>query len=424
MDVFNLQLLKIEKQFYKEVKASSLHPLLLVLGQKQELLLFEAFFKYQLSAESTGEDLFLLQQQVFDDPTTYGESILNEWVQFYEAWRGQESTAPTWDDAHCYAHIDKHAFKTDAYKVFYALEGLLNLFPWLQDQYVFIQLAPIEGANHPMLKVWIQEWCALAQKHEKLKLIFTDHEVHRFIGDIDYAHRYSLQIDMQQMMQSAAALSNVKKGNNLEGEYQQQLLLASGLLEKNEYDKAIIALKRAIELAKKTKNIQLLTVALMMLAEVYASQHSRVLATETFEEAIETAQSNFLKCQVYLIYGAFLINISKKEKAKEEFEKAIALAQENDEFILVMEGHRLIAQLSKGFFSSSKYIEHLELALAAGRQLPKESLGNSSIMYIADLLIKFYGEKSTEGRRLDEELKNLVSADWRVSCELHEAVKK
>lgn len=65
MNPVQLELFKIDKQWQQVVRKYPLETLFLCLGERHEVNLFEAYFKYQLTEESRTDDMFLLHYQVF-----------------------------------------------------------------------------------------------------------------------------------------------------------------------------------------------------------------------------------------------------------------------------------------------------------------------------------------------------------------------
>lgn len=71
MNVFNIELVKIQRQFYQEIKQNENKLMFIPQGNKEGLKFFEAMFKYQLSDEATTNDIFLFQQQPFVDSNSF-----------------------------------------------------------------------------------------------------------------------------------------------------------------------------------------------------------------------------------------------------------------------------------------------------------------------------------------------------------------
>lgn len=64
MNSVQLEILKIDKQWYHEVKKNPSIPLFICLGEKHEVDLFDTYFKFQGSEEASTHDIFLDRKSV------------------------------------------------------------------------------------------------------------------------------------------------------------------------------------------------------------------------------------------------------------------------------------------------------------------------------------------------------------------------
>ncbi len=62
-----------------------------------ELNLFESYFKYQLSDDSTSQDIFMIHYQLFENPMTYGQTLVAEWKEIFDLWQGEKEKTRTMD---------------------------------------------------------------------------------------------------------------------------------------------------------------------------------------------------------------------------------------------------------------------------------------------------------------------------------------
>ncbi|WP_431293207.1 hypothetical protein [Pedobacter sp. P26] len=135
MNPVQLELFKIDKQWQQVVRKYPLETLFLCLGERHEVNLFEAYFKYQLTEESRTDDMFLLHYQVFQSKNDYGESLVKEWKEIFDLWQKDTGKGIIWD-----VDSDENTleYRTDAYVPVIALERLCNLYPDLKlKKYTF-----------------------------------------------------------------------------------------------------------------------------------------------------------------------------------------------------------------------------------------------------------------------------------------------
>ena len=75
MNSVRLELLKIDRQWYDQVKGHADKPLFVCLGEKHGLELFDAYFKSHSADGMESHDLFLMYYRPFDDVREYGRPL-------------------------------------------------------------------------------------------------------------------------------------------------------------------------------------------------------------------------------------------------------------------------------------------------------------------------------------------------------------
>lgn len=258
----------------------------------------------------------------------------------------------------------------------------------------------------------MSEWCQLAIGKNNFKLIVTDHNLYHTVVDKDYSHRYDLLVDIPKLMESAASQGSRNKKNFQANEFTQCIVKSNIYVNEKEFTQAINSLKKALGISKKLKNPELELIALLNLAGIYTALKKKKLAINCYEEAQLLNLDSFKKCQLGLFYDAFLFSNSEKDKAQIIYEKVIHLAKENQLYAFLIEVYHQLAYLNKSFFSSKKYIEHLESAISFVDFIETTEIKSTSIPYVASLLIKEYGENSSKSIALDKKMKDLVSLNW------------
>lgn len=407
MNAVHLEMVKLSRKWKQEVKNNPDAISYVLLGQKTQNQLFETFFKYQLSEEGNENDIYLLYYQPFNDESTYGESLLQELKYVYHEFQKENSTSKDWNNI-----IDQN--NNDASNFVQQLISFVRLYPNLQQKKLFIHLAPTSIADRKTFESWIAG-CGKEIENslcENIKLVFTDHENYRTIKNFYKPHFWNFPIDIGKLMENTAEGTNQKKGSK-ENNFQQLILKAGNLLGKQKFIDADIILESAIKVAVQNKYNQGIVMAKLLKAQNYQAQSKNEAATASYEQAVKDAgDDNDMLVQVYFSYGAFLISQKQKKKAIETFEEIEKIGAKKNDIFLQIEVNRLVGQLNDSRFGSASTVSSYEKCLTLADNLSKSALKDTSIPYIASLLLKKYGRNSNKGSALQEKMTNLFDNDW------------
>ncbi len=418
MNPIQLELFKIDKQWQQIIRKHPSENLFIGLGERHEVNLFEAYFKYQLTEESKTNDMFLLHYQEFKSADDYGKSLVKEWQEIFQLWQKDTGAGMIWDVDHA---DNSQKYDTDAYLPITALVQLCKLYPELKFKKIYIQLAPTTIHNIEALSQWINECssCITALQQDNIKLVYTEHHVYRTLKKLKQGTEFRLNIDVSQLMQNAAAHSNRDKSDP-ESDYQQQILVASNYLSKGKHEQANAVLERAIMIAQKQGLHEAVVAARIMLAQSLAVKNKKNEARQQYELALARAGENtLLSAHIHMSYGSFLLAHSGKDEAKTYFEKAVKIAEIIPNDFIAMECTRLLGQLSENKLSgSAKAMEYYLKCLVIAKKMPLEKRRQSSMAYTALIMLKKYGEESPEGRKLDLEMQEDFGDDWKTAAEI------
>jgi Tfp pilus assembly protein PilF len=419
MNSVQLELVKLDKQWYREVKKNPDTPLFVCLGEKHELNLFDTYCKYQISEQASTQDIFLIHYQDFNNPATYGQSLIKEWKEAYHAWKEGTPEVPEWNEP----KINTSEYKTDACKTANTLKDLYTLFPHLEGRKIFLHLAPINTDNVSMFELWLKEWCSVI-KRKDIKILITDHHEFRSYKNLpDNRREFRVEIDIHNLMQNTASQTNRNKGS-AETNYQQQLLIASNFLSKHKNEEALAALEKAVKIARFQQLPEAECTARLMMAQTFNVMKKEKEASLQFQKAIETAgDHSFIGAQMYMNYGGFLLSRSKTREAIECFEKTVEIGEKLNNDFIRMEGNRLIGQLKESKLSN-RSVPYYEKCIEIGKKMPEDMRKQSSLSYTAGLLLKKYGSHSEQGKQLDQEMISLVGEDWKLLSQEPSAPKK
>ncbi|WP_118951991.1 tetratricopeptide repeat protein [Taibaiella helva] len=410
MNPVQLEIVKIDRQWQREVRQHPDTPLFICLGERHELNLFEAYFKYQLSDESTSDDLFLLHYQPFEQSSVYGMSLIEEWKEVFDLWQAEQGEPVSW-------HIDTGEagqYRTDAYKPVMALEVLYRLFPQLKTKNIFVHLAPTRIANLEDFSLWVQEWCTAAQALPQLKLVYSDHHAHRTLKHAYARREFRLQIDISQMMQHAAAYTHPQK-NEPEADYQQQILIAGNFIGKGQHSQGHAALERAIAIAQRQGAKEAEATAHLMLAQSMAAVRRRKEAHRQYHLALAAAGADSLiGAQMHMNYGSFLLMEARKAEARSYFNKATHIAEQLQNDFMALECTRIAGQMSESKWNGpEKALASYRKCLEIGKRMPLERRRQSSMAYVALTMEKIYGPEHEESIALDRDMQEHIGPDWR-----------
>lgn len=414
MNPVDLELVKLKRQWQKVVSKNEEKPMLICIGEKHETDLFDGFIKSRLSEDEESDDVFLLHYQEFNGMNSFGQTLLDEWTEFYEMLKKSEENIPQWE-----LKNPEETFKTDAYKAFYPLLELKKKFPNIQHSKIYLYIAPLRISDTEELSLWVKEWCRICETSENkdIKLVWAEHHTHRTLSPISSAHSFRVEVDIHQLMQNTAAHTNRKK-NSPDTDFQQQILIASNHLSKERFKEAEHALKTAVKLAKEQKNKQGEISAYFMLTQAYTADKKKDRAEDTYQIIFEEIEPDSpLEIQMYMNYGSHLLSNSKKSKAEKIFEKAAEIAQKIGEYAMAIECYRIIGTLNDTVLTKDKMIRYFEKCLDIAKLMDPSVREQSSLRFVASMLILKYEGDREKKQKLDSEMKTYFGDDWRVSVE-------
>lgn len=409
MNAVYLEMVKLGKKWNQEQKKNPEAITYVLLGERPQSELFETYFKYQLSDESKTDDIYLIYYQAFDNAHTYSASLLEELKYVYQQWKNETAKAPNWQ-------LEEQA--RDKGPAFY-IDALLEFFeqyPALKENKIFIHLAPTAISNRKDFEMWITE-CGkhieLRKADNFIKLVFTDNERFRIVSNFYKPHFWEFPVDISKLMEKTAEGTNKQKGAK-ENNFQQLILKAGNFLGKQQFSEADMMLNQAVKIALDNKFNQGAVMARMLKAQNYQAQSKNEDAQSNYEQAIKDAKGDAdILVQVYFTYGAFLLSQKEKEKALQIFEKVITIAGQKSDINLQIETNRLLGQLSDSGSSAYKTISYYQKCIELAQQLSRNELNETSIPYIATLLMKKYGEGSENGEVLNGTMMNLFGKEWK-----------
>ncbi|WP_426478245.1 tetratricopeptide repeat protein [Chryseobacterium sp. CBSDS_008] len=414
MNPVDLELVKLKRQWQKVVSKNEEKPMLICIGEKHETDLFDGFMKSKLSEDEDGDDIFLLHYQEFNGMNSFGQSLWDEWKEYYEMLEKSEGNIPEWE-----LDIPDQSYKTDAYKAFYPLLELKKKFPNIRESKIYLYIAPLRISDREELSLWVKEWCRICESSEnkEIKLVWAEHHSYRTLSDISSAHSFRVNVDIHQLMQNTAAHTNRKK-NSVDTDFQQQILTASNHLSKGRYREAEHALKTAVKLAKEQKNKQGEISAYFMLTQAYVADRKKDKAEDTYRTIFTEVDPNSpLEVQMYMNYGSYLLGNSKKSKAEKAFEKAAEVAETIGEYAMAIECNRIIGTLYDSVLTKEKAIRYFEKCLDIAKLMDPRAREQSSLRFVASMLIIKYEGNRDKKNILDGEMKSYFGDDWKVSVE-------
>ncbi|EJL74241.1 tetratricopeptide repeat protein [Chryseobacterium populi] len=414
MNPVDLELVKLKRQWQNVVSKNDEKPMLICLGEKHETELFDGFIKSRLSEDDDGEDIFLIHYQEFNGMTSFGQTLLDEWKEFYELLEKSEENIPQWE-----LNVTDQAFKTDACKAFFPLLELKKSFPNIQNSRIYLYIAPVRISDIEELSLWVKEWCSICENsgNKDIKLVWAEHHTYKTLPENSSAYSFRVEVDIHQLMQNTAAHTNRKK-NSADTDFQQQILTASNHLSKGRYKEAEHSLRTAVKLAKEQKNKQGEISAYFMLTQAYIADKKKERAEDTYRTIFEEVEPNSpLEVQMYMNYGSYLLGNSKKKKGEKVFEKAAEVALAIGEYAMVIECYRIIGTLNDTILTKDTMIGYFEKCLEIAKLMEPSVLEQSSLKFVASMLMIKYEDDKDKKSTLDNEMKNYFGDGWMVSVE-------
>ena len=361
MNPVRLELLKIDRQWYEQVKAHTDKPLFVCLGEKHTLNIFDVYFKSHGADEVESDDIFLVNYKPFEDAQRYGAELLEELHLVYKLWREHNLTSVPCKEWNTDIVVPDDKVKTDAGNTAKALIGLYESFPPLRGHKIFILLSPQQISSIPLYGQWLFDWCVNMNSCDVKIVVLEKHEGRLLKNLPENRHEFVLTgTDIASLMNNVAA-QTAADPNDEENVLQQQMLLANVHFSRREFDNAHVALAKAIGIASRHNLKDVLCTALLLDAYVWLTQNEQEKAHDTFRTLLSlTGEETLLSAQMHVNYGGFLLAIRRKEDAIDAFEKSAEIAKNIKNPLLEMECYRIMGQIQDGTFTDSQTIAYYE----------------------------------------------------------------
>lgn len=411
MNAVYLEMVKLGRRWLQEVKNNPEAITFILLGHKPENQLFETYFKYQLSDESKTDDTYMIYYQPFENKNSYGQSLLREIREVHDEWqKSKDLSADGWAS-------EGVGSPEDADQYIASMVGLTNTYPVLKQNRIFIHLAPTAISDKKDFGKWMMA-CGKAIENQGaggyMKLVFTDHEGYQTVKEFYKPHFWKHPVDIGNLMDKAAESTNREKGA-AENNFQQLILKAGNFMGRQQYADADAVLTHAVQVSTKNRFTQGLVLAKLLKAQNKQATSHHAEAENLYLQAEDHARDHAdLLTQVYFTYGSFLLSQKKKERAIDIFNKVAVAGEQKGDLFLQIEAHRLIGQTQNMGALSNSPVPHYEKCIELGETMDAELLRETSIPYIATLLMKKYGGGSQKAIELDAKMKDWFGDDWRA----------
>ncbi len=417
MNAVYLEMVKLGKRWRQEIKNDPDAITYVLLGQKVENQLFETYFKYQLSDESNTDDTYLIYYQPFEDGNSYSNALITEMEATYNEWQKEEKLLADWQ-----TEKDKHG----AGNYITSLINLIQLYPALRENKLFIHLAPTSISDRVAFENWITDCGAFIEKNNAgsyLKLVFTDHEHYRTVSNYYKPHFWKYAVDISNLMEKTAESTNKNKGAK-ENNFQLLILKAGNALSRQKFNDADILLTQAAHLSTKNKFTQGTVLAKLVKAQSKTAQSKPADAETLYLEALkEAGDNNDLLVQVYFSYGSFLMSRKEKKRALGIFENIATIGEEKGDLVLQIEANRLIGQLLDTAMFSKASVPYYERCIALCEKMKPELRKETSTPYIATLLLKKYGRSSSNAATIRDKMVLFFGENWEGMAEVPDLKK-
>lgn len=418
MNPVRLELLKIDRQWHEQVKAHTDKPLFVCLGEKHMLNMFDVYFKSHGADEVESDDFFLVNYKPFEDAQRYGVELLEDLHLVYNLWREINLTTVPCKEWIQNIAVPDDKVKTDAGNTAKTLIGLYESLPALHGHKIFILLSPQDISSVPLFEQWLFDWCANMYSCD-IKIVVLEKSEGRLLRNLpDNRHEFVLTgTDIASLMNNVAAQTAVNP-NDEETVLQQQMLLANVHFSRREFDNAHVALAKAIGIAHRHNLTDVLCTAHLLDAYVWLTQNEQERAHNTFRTLLTlTGEGTLLSAQMHVNYGGFLLAIKKKQDAINAFEKSAEIARDIKNPLLEMECYRITGQMQDGILTNSQTIACYEKCIEIGMTMNNEERQQSSLAYVATLLLKKYGN-SNKAKELHKQMDQYLGVDWQTNIQV------
>lgn len=418
MNPVRLELLKIDRQWYEQVKAHTDKPLFVCLGEKHTMDMFDTYFRSHGADEVESDDFYLVNYKPFEDAQRYGAELLEDLHSVYNLWRESNLTSVPCKEWLPDIVVPDDKVRTDAGNTAKTLTGLYESFPPLRGHKIFILLLPQRISSIPLFEQWLFDWCANMHSCD-VKIVVLEKSEGRLLRNLpDNRHEFVLAgTDIASLMNNVAA-QTATDPNDEESVLQQQMLMANVHFSRHEFDNAHVALAKAIGIASRHNLTDVLCTAHLLDAYVWLTQNEQEKAHDTFRTLLSlTGEGTLLSAQMHVNYGGFLLAIRRKEDAIDAFEKSAGIARNIENPLLEMECYRIMGQIQDGTLTDSQTIAYYEKCIEIGMAMNDEQRRQSPLAYIATLLLDKYGN-SNKAEELCKQMEQHLGADWKTNIQV------
>lgn len=385
-------------------------------SSRLELQFVDAFVKYQMSEESSGEDVFLLFIQEFNSLSTYGTSIVEDFTLVLNAWYDGLTIAQK-EKKELFKIVAKEYLEEGAFDVRFFIENINNLYKYYElnpkDKLVLV-FNPSTINEQEDFKDWLI-LLAEANTYSAIKFMIYDGVEHsmyaRVVKKIGSTEAMVVTPNVEALEALSGSMREAFKDPEDPYFYFQQYLIKAGSCFTSDFKKALDYTEKALVLATQYQFLDGITTVYLMQTQLYSAKNKKKEALQSVKKGIQRADHNpSILLQLKMIQGSLYFQLKETEEAYITYKEAAVLALDKDVFMSI-EAHRLYAYFADKLDFTLEAQEAYKIAFDQAISLPKKEIKSTSLNLIASEMLNFSEVYGYTTLGLQKEVARLLEDD-------------
>lgn len=419
------QVIRLSEQWNSVVQETPDTRLYCWLGcSSQEQKMVKAFVMLQMSDQSNLNDIFLMSQQSFESPDTYGKSIIGVINTYINTWNEDEKlTEVTGKIEYTVEHNPQ---KSDIENFINNINNLAEILSCDNETKLIIALFPKSVNDFKEFKGWIDEMLKY-KIEEGVRFMLYDSYDSRLFDSLKEKHTVLFKY-IQPDIDLNGAINQVLENAKQEApddsskdiiSFQQLIVKMNEAIGYRKESNALKYGKQAIELSKKNKLPNLEALVYYFLYSFYSVTKKTGKAEEAIDNAIkyakqsveESIEGGVSACVQYLIVKANSYFFQNQLKpAIQYYSEALSMnSMKEGNFNIQINLYQMLGMCKRkrGDYDAWEYfVEGWKLIESLNK---KQILSNQQYMYYADEMLKV---KDSEKHNYETIFCNLWGDDW------------
>jgi len=382
--------------------------------------IIEAFLTYQQEEVGDLPDLFVRFEAAFEEPSTYGNELVDLLREGYEESQEELSEAdidtawscpkPKSDESDCAAFVR-------------ACSSLYEHYSDLMD-YLAIVLTPSQVDDGEAWQAWLLRLLRQPIPERVRFLVFDTAQAPTLdpLSEVEPALITTGHPDLD-MAGTMEEIAQSASDGSSEGQFRELLTSINKAAQKGNTDRVEKLAGRAIGLAREEEWWDMEGTVRMIVGGVQLSDDNPQQALENYRKGGDVAKKldedhpsrTMLRLQSCLAEGSVLFQMEEYVEAAEVYEGAAPLADEADNDYLKIEAWRMAGTCHEKSGRVADAWRCQEKALDAGEALDEDERLNSTLPYAGGSLLDLTSHRMYRDQRpmVEQRLETVLGKDWR-----------